>query len=319
MNLAIEIVPGIPGRTTAHGHGRLVRRLSEASVRKQYDPYLDIDWDAPEHAIDPRDPRHCIAPDHPLAQTAWYDALDADSRARFGLEWTAQVLKYGIHFESVLGRGLLEFCENAPNRSPEYRYAMHEVVEEGRHSLMFQEYVNRTGTDPHGVGYLYARINGLAPSFGRTFPEFFFFCVLSGEVFIDDENRALLRRNPDGVHPLLRQIMQIHVTEEARHLCFAEHYLRQRLPALSRWKRMTISLLLPWIFADAAKMMLIPDARLQARFGISSEAMRQAFGPDSAHRGRVAKILAPIHSLCRDHGMLNQGHARLWHAFGLPA
>ncbi len=35
----------------------LLATLSDGSVHRNFDPYLDIDWDAPEFAIDPADPR----------------------------------------------------------------------------------------------------------------------------------------------------------------------------------------------------------------------------------------------------------------------
>src|SRR3989454_8600620 len=35
-------------------------------------------------------------------------------------------------------------------RSPEFRYVYHEVIEEAQHSLMFQEFVNRSGFDIPG-------------------------------------------------------------------------------------------------------------------------------------------------------------------------
>ena len=53
-------------------------------------------------------------------------------------------MKIGLIFESVLKRGLLEFASTLPNGAPEFRYAYHEVIEEAQHSLMFQEFINRT-------------------------------------------------------------------------------------------------------------------------------------------------------------------------------
>ena len=38
-----------------------------------------------------------------------------------------------------------------PNGSAELRYLYHEVIEEAQHSLMFQEFVNRTGLDVDGL------------------------------------------------------------------------------------------------------------------------------------------------------------------------
>ena len=34
----------------------MLATLSEGSVHRNFDPYLDIDWDSPEMAIDPGDP-----------------------------------------------------------------------------------------------------------------------------------------------------------------------------------------------------------------------------------------------------------------------
>ncbi len=35
----------------------LLRRLSHQSVVKHFDAYADVDWDHPDHTIDPCDPR----------------------------------------------------------------------------------------------------------------------------------------------------------------------------------------------------------------------------------------------------------------------
>jgi hypothetical protein len=76
MNTAVitteSAQPHAPGARPRESYDALLRRLSELSVRKAHDPYVDIAWDAPESAIDPDDARFCIAPDHRLARTAWY-------------------------------------------------------------------------------------------------------------------------------------------------------------------------------------------------------------------------------------------------------
>lgn len=308
--------PG-PATRPKESYDALLRRLSELSVRKYFDPYLDIDWQAPENAIDPADPRFCIDEDSPLARTAWYRALDAESRARFGLEWSAQTLKYGIGFEAVLDRGLLEFQQILPNRSPEFRYALHEIIEEGRHSLMFQEFIDRSGCDPKPISWLQSRIDDQVAHWGRTFPELFFFAVLSGELFIDDSNRAVLRQPAHTVHPLARRIMQIHVTEEARHVCFAENYLHEHLPRTTAWQRLRIAYAVPVIFSDSARIMLTPDRRVCEQFGLDRATLREAFGPKSDHKKHVLRITEPIRALCEEHGILTAMRKPWWRLNGL--
>ena len=296
---------------------RLLARLSEMSVRKCHDPYLDVGWDAPENRIEPDDPRLCIDPEHALTRSDWYRALPEAERSRFGRAWLAQTAKYAINFEAVLGRGLLELAPHVPNGSPEYRYAMHEVVEEARHSQMFQELINRLGEDPRPVIGFDAFMDDRIAHLGRTFPELLFFAVLGGEIFIDHQNRELLRRSRQSVHPLVRRVMQIHVTEEARHVCFAERYLQAHLPRCTRWQRVKLAWAIPLIIGESKRIMLEPDARLIARFGIPRSALRGAFGPGSEHRATVAAVVEPVRALCEQHGLFRRQHAAWWRALGL--
>src|SRR5687768_15743686 len=128
-------------------HAALVEHLSRKSVQKHFDAYQDVDWDRPDHAIDPCDPRWEKTDDDPLGATDWYRSLPQPTRARIGLHHIACQMKTGVAFEGVLGRGLFEFAGTLPNRSPEFRYAYHELAEEAQHSMMFQEFVNRAGFD----------------------------------------------------------------------------------------------------------------------------------------------------------------------------
>jgi hypothetical protein len=189
----------------------LVRRLSHQSVVKHFDAYTDIPWDDPEYRIDPDDPRWELGPDDSLGGTGWYQAQPAGVRSRIGLHMYANFMKIGVDFESVLKRGLLEYAAKLPNGSPEFRYVYHEVIEEAQHSLMFQEFVNRTGIDLAGLAW-WQRIGARqVMRFARTFPELFFVFVLGGEDPIDHVQRTALR-SARPMHPLLKLIMQIHVT-----------------------------------------------------------------------------------------------------------
>lgn len=296
-----------------------LEHLSELSVCKFHDPYTDIDWDAPAHRIAPDDPRFAIADDHPLAQTAWYAQLPAADRARFGLSWMAQTTKYGIAFEAVLSRGLLEFHQSLPDRSPEARYVLHEVIEEARHSQMFQELIDRCGVPTQGISGFDARMDDRVAKLGRKLPCLFFFAVLGGELFIDAQNRSTLKRPKHSVHPLVRLVMKIHVMEEARHVCFAQRYLQQHLPSVPAWRKAYMGLLIPITFAQAAQMMLVPDARLVREFAIPQEAMQQAFGPGSEHRRQLQEATRSVRQLCAQHGLLTPAHQWMWRRCGLLA
>jgi len=271
-----------------------VARLNRASVTKRFDAYRDVAWEAEGAAIDPRDPRFCLPESHPLGGTDWYRALPEATRAELGLDRVCQVLRTGISFEACLSGGLLEFAAAQPNGSPLYRYAMHEVIEESHHSMMFHEFIRRSGRDPDDLPWFDRWLQRRVVQLGRTFPELFFLCVLSGEVFIDSDNRELLRANRDATHPLLRRIIQIHVTEEARHVCFATAYLRDHLPRAAPWKQSVVRAVAPMFLARGARDILYPSPSLIQRYAIPRQVVEQSFGPDSAHASRVREIIEPI-------------------------
>ena len=64
-------------------------------------------------------------------RTEWYRSQPQEIRAEIGLSRIVSNMKVGLQFENVLKRGLLEFAAKLPNGTPEFRYAYHEVIEEG--------------------------------------------------------------------------------------------------------------------------------------------------------------------------------------------
>src|SRR4051812_35922032 len=171
----------------------LVERLNRQSVTKRFEAFRDIDWDAPAMQIDPEDPRWELADDDPLGRTEWYRALPQPMRAELGLYTIVSKMKFGLEFESVLKRGLLEYAAKLPNNSPEFRYAYHEVIEESHHSLMFQEFVNRSHLPVRGLKPVDRFFSRRVIQMGRLFPEAFFIFVLGGEDPIDHVQREVLR------------------------------------------------------------------------------------------------------------------------------
>src|SRR5690242_5977724 len=109
---------------TATVYEDTVRRLSRQSVTagKHFDAYVDVDWDAPDMAVDADDPRFELPAVDPLGATDWNRDLPQHTRTRIGLHRVAAAMKVGEQFESLLKRGLLEFAAKFPNDAPEFRY-----------------------------------------------------------------------------------------------------------------------------------------------------------------------------------------------------
>lgn len=299
-------------------HAALVSRLNERSVAKHFDAYLDVGWDAPEHRLDLADPRLERPADCGLGATAWYRALAQPLRARLGLHLVVAQMRLGMDFESVLSRGLLELAFASEPGAPELRYAYHEVIEECQHSLMFQELVARSGLPVRGIEGLERWGARRVPALARTFPELFFVHVLGGEAPIDHAQKLELARR-DALHPLLRRVMQIHVTEEARHISFAKSFLRERVPRLGPMRLLSLRVQTPITLAVMARQMLEPPRWLLDVYGVPAAVRREAFHEDAAHRARVVEGLRGLRELAVELGIATPAFVPLWRALGIWA
>jgi len=299
-------------------YAKLLARLSHQSVVKRFEAYADVPWDDPAYALDPEDPRFELPEFEPLGATSWYRALPAATRARLGAHLFVSFMKIGAQFENALQRGLLEYALELENGAPEFRYAYHELIEEAHHSLMFQEFVNRSGLAAPGLPWRMRvgarRIVRLA----RRFPELFFFFVLGGEDPIDYVQRTALR-DQQLRHPLLRRISQIHVTEEARHLSFARAYLQRNVPRLPARKRLHLRIAVPLLLARMAGLMLQAPPSVVRTYAIPRAVLDEAYRRNPRQRQRAAESLRKLRDLCVELGLAPPPFDRLWKRLGIWA
>lgn len=288
----------------------LLARLSHQSVVKHYDAYADIPWDDPAYAIHPDDPRFALSENDPLGATAWYRSRPAAMQARIGLHMVATFARIGWQFESVLKRGLLEFALRLPDHAPEFRYCYHEVIEEAQHSLIFHEFVQRTRLNARPPAILRVGERQVI-GFAKRFPELFFFFVLAGEDPIDYTQRQMLQSGRT-LHPLIERISRIHVTEEARHMAFARHYLRRAVPRLRGGKRVLLHVRTAVVMKIASMLMSRPSRHVVGTYGIPKAVLSEAYGPGSRGEEHVRRALFKPRELCWELGVLNERWAWLW-------
>jgi hypothetical protein len=301
----------------AEAYRRFLDRLSHQSVVKHFDAYADIPWDDPAFALDLDDPRLELSGDDPLGATEWYQRQPQPVRARLGVHMIATFARIGYGFESILNRGLLEFAYRLPLDAPEFRYAYHEVIEESQHSLMFHEFVQRTGLDVRAPKILDVSQRQII-RFGRCFPELFFMFVLSGEDPIDWVQRTQLHTGRP-LHPLIERISRIHITEEARHMAFARHFLRRNVPRLHAGKRLLMRTRTPVVLKIASTFMMKPLPHVVRLYNIPRAVMREAYGPGTRHRQMVIEALGKPRELCWELGILNARWTPWWKALGIWA
>ena len=158
----------------------------------------------------------------------------------------------------------------------------------------------------------YARaLSGTAPLTAELAVPAEFAPVLGGEEPIDYVQRKDLRSS-EALHPLLERVMRIHVTEEARHLSFARHYLRAQARSLGPVARLRLGVGAPVILSVMAQMMLQPSAQMVKKYHIPRSVIREAYTRNPAHRAESLASMRRVRKLCADMGLLTPGYQRVW-------
>jgi P-aminobenzoate N-oxygenase AurF len=289
----------------------MLATLSEGSVRRNFNPYTDIDWDSPEFAVIDNDERWILPATDPLGRHPWYKAQSVERQIEIGMWRQANVAKVGLHFESILIRGLMEYAFWTPNGSSEYRYCLHEAVEECNHTLMFQEMVNRIGADVPGMPRLLKWVQPLIPLVAGPLPIPFWFGILAGEEPIDHTQKNVLREGK-MLHPIMERVMAIHVAEEARHISFAHEYLRKRIPHLSRRKRFWLSIYVPLIMRVLCSAIIVPPRAFWNEFDIPRLVRKEVFFKSPESRQMLRDMFGDVRMLCRDTGLINPIAKLMW-------
>ena len=315
VSTTLPIRSAVPVRETLDEDFKsVVARLSAQSLVKRYDAYDDIPWDDPDFQIVDGDPRLRLWSVDPLKRTDWYRALDEQAKFEVSRHRVASNMRVGLEFENMLQRGLLDFAMRLPQGAPEFRYVLHEVIEETHHTMMFQEFANRAGvvagTMPRSLQYLCAK--AVLP-LAWAFPELFFVFVLGGEEPIDHIQRKSLK---EVEHPLAETVMRIHVTEEARHIGFAKSFLAKRVPDLGGVRRSILSTVTPVVLGIMAPLMVYPSRKTVRDCGIPRSA-RQQMRRDPETKQLLKDSVRKIRNQFVDLGLVGGISRRIWKLAGL--
>jgi hypothetical protein len=294
-----------------------VEALSRASARLHFDPYADIDWDAPENALDKDDSRWELNPQtSPLASTEWYAEQPPERRVEIGRWITANSFKVGIQFESILIRGVMHYAVTLPNSDPVFRYLMHEVTEESNHIQMFQEFINRNGQDVPGMRRITRFLTPLA-SFISGFTRILLFIgVLCGEQ-PTHHHQTLLQRAKSQIPPVLNRITYIHLAEEARHISFADAHLVERIQYTGRLKRLAYAVLFPLCLRWLIGEVFVPPRSFARQFGVPRRTFKSAYWRSQHSRQMLAESAADARRLADQLGLRTIWSRWIWRVVGI--
>jgi hypothetical protein len=207
----------------------VARRLLDSAAVLAYDPATEVDWETP---LD-KD-FHGASPEwSTLYGTAYWNELTDAQRKELTRQEAASVASTGIWFEMILQQMVLRDIYAKDPTDARFQWALTEIAEECRHSIMFARGAQKLGAPAY-------RPHRLAVELGRVFKtvafgEAAYAAILVAEEVLDVMQRDWMR--DERVVPFVRTINNIHVVEESRHMKFARDETRRRLRGAGRIRR----------------------------------------------------------------------------------
>ncbi|HVV11318.1 diiron oxygenase [Amycolatopsis sp.] len=211
------------------GRHEMARRLLDSSEALSYDPVREVDWETP---LD-KD-YHGASPEwSTLYGTSYWAEMSPEQQRELTRQEAASVASTGIWFEMILQQMVLrDFYAKDPT-DPAFQWALTEIADECRHSIMFARGSAKLGAPAY-------RPRRLAVELGRFFKatargEAAYAAILVAEEVLDVMQRDWMR--DERVVPFVRTINNIHVVEESRHMKFAREETKDRLQGAGRLRR----------------------------------------------------------------------------------
>jgi hypothetical protein len=207
----------------------VARRLLDSAAVLAYDPATEVDWETP---LD-KD-FHGASPEwSTLYGTAYWSELTDAQRKELTRQEAASVASTGIWFEMILQQMVLRDIYAKDPTDATFQWALTEIAEECRHSIMFARGAQKLGAPAY-------RPHRFAVELGRVFKtvafgEAAYAAILVAEEVLDVMQRDWMR--DERVVPFVRTINNIHVVEESRHMKFARDETRKRLRGAGRLRR----------------------------------------------------------------------------------
>jgi hypothetical protein len=287
---------------TALDRDHSAARLLTASARHTLDPALEVDWAAP---VDPDG--WAVPPERiSLYGTPLWDDLDDAARRTLARHEAASLLSVGLWFEVLLMQMLVRHAFDLDLRRPHAQYALTEVGDETRHSVMFAKAVDAMGCPdyrPHGLlhrlGGWYGHLGAGASMFAS---------VLVAEEATDRLQRESM--HDERVLPLMRSVARVHVVEEARHVRFAREELARLVPTLSRAQLEKERWLTALVSTEVVNSLW--QARVYRSVGLSGRVGRTAALANPHHRATKRFMLEKVLAFLDEVGMVGGTSERIW-------
>lgn len=295
--MTTSVKPGGPSREDFSD------RLLKGSVKKSYEPVVDIDWDAP---LDP-DKFYLPARLVSLYGTPMWDEMTREQQIELSRQELVNTLSAGIWFENMLNQALLRTILHEDPTSRSTHYKLTELGDETRHMVMFGKAIERVGAKPVRPKLFHRMvINCLPLAFQRG--SMLWVAALIGEEIFDSLQRQMM--DDPELQPIIQRLMRIHVTEEARHIQFARDGARKRvveMPRFNRWFMANINGLGGYFFNY-----LFSNPVPYARAGLDPKRARRVARTSPHRRDVQVAGFAPLAAFLTEIGLMGSIARRGW-------
>jgi hypothetical protein len=215
---------------TTPDRDRTAGRLLRSSAEHSYDPQVEIDWDAP---LAPG--KYFIPPNRSsLFGTDLWERMTEEQRITLTRHEASSIAGLGVWFETILMQLLIRGYSRQDPTAAHAQYALTEVADECRHSVMFGRMIDKLDTPvyrPDGINQYLGRWIASTGTGPRMFA-----AILICEEILDTLQREAMAH--EQVQPLVRMVSRIHVVEEARHVRYAREELARQVRAAGK-RRLT--------------------------------------------------------------------------------
>lgn len=281
-------------------------RLLKGSVKRSYQPVVDIDWDAP---IDPD--KFFLPPQMvTLYGTPEWEALSRSQQIDLSRQELVNILSAGIWFENILNQALLRDLMHRNPTAKTTHYALTELGDETRHMIMFGKTIERVGGTPVRPKLFQRMIINSLPLVFRG--PLLWGAALVGEELFDALQRQTME-DPD-LQPIVQRLMRIHVTEEARHIQFARDGLRKTVPLLP-WYRKALLANVHGAGGPFYRMLFTLPIQY-SRVGLDGKRMRRVARSNPYFRDKCVSAFAPLAEFFEDVGLMGRFGRWMWRRAG---
>jgi hypothetical protein len=136
--------------------------------------------------------------------------------------------------------------------------------------------------------------------------------ALVGEEVFDALQRQIL--DDPEMQPIVRRLMRIHVTEEARHIQFAREGLRKEVPAMP-WYRKVLLANLHGVGGPFYRMLFSLPVYYN-RAGLDGREMRRVARANPHFQQKCRDSFEPLGAFLEEVGLMGRLSRRLWHRAG---